>query len=387
MAGTVKRDAERGTWFYVVDIGIDPATGKRRQVRKRGFATKKAAAEALAGVVTDDVRGAFVRPGKVTLEQFLVNEWLPARAGGLRPSTAASYAQLIRNYVHPTIGSTQLAKVDGAMLNVLYQTLLTEGRTEVRRGLGPGLSPKTVQNVHGMLTKAFRDAVRWGRLVRNPCDAADPPRGRSPEMAAWTADELRRFIASTAEHRWSAIWTLIATTGMRRGEVLGLRWGDVDLDAGTVTIRSTRIRYGTTVEASTPKTARGNRTIAIGPTVVAMLRGWRKRQAEERMLMGAGWGNVGDLVVTIADGTAPNPEAFSNMFRTLADRAGLRPIRLHDLRHSYATAALADGVPVKVVSQRLGHADVGVTLKVYAHVMPGDDAAAALAAEVLVTGH
>jgi integrase len=205
-------------------------------------------------------------------------------------------------------------------------------------------------------------------------------------MKAWTADEIRTFTASTAEHRWAAIWGLMATTGLRRGEVLGLRWSDVDLKAGSVTIRSTRIRYGTTIDVSTPKTARGNRTIALGPLVAASLQAWRKAQTEDRLVMGAGWQNADDLVVTLADGSAPNPEAFSNLFQTLAKRAELRPIRLHDLRHSYATAALAAGVPVKVVSQRLGHADIGVTLKVYAHVMPGDDEQAAASADAVAYG-
>lgn len=173
------------------------------------------------------------------------------------------------------------------------------------------------------------------------------------------------------------------TTGLRRGEVLGLRWSDLDLDAATVSIRSTRIRYGSTIATSTPKTARGNRTIALGPATVAALRVWRRTQAADRLLIGSSWQDTG-LVVTIADGSAPNPEAFSNLFQKLVKRAGLRPIRLHDLRHSYATSALASGVPVKVVSQRIGHADVGVTLKVYAHVMPGDDEDAARRADALL---
>jgi integrase len=153
-----------------------------------------------------------------------------------------------------------------------------------------------------------------------------------------------------------------------------------------VTIRSTRIRYANRVDTSKPKTARGNRTISIGPATVAALKSWRRTQTEERLVMGMGWQNDAGLVVTVADGSAPNPEAVSNVFHKLARRAGLRPIRLHDLRHSYATAALAAGVPVKVVSQRIGHADISVTLKVYAHVMRGDDEDAALRADLLLAG-
>ncbi len=379
---TVKRDATRGTWTFVTRVTAPDGT--RTQMYRRGFRTKKEAEAAEAQVVSDSARGTFVRPKRVTLSSFLLDEWLPAKASGLRPSTVNSYDHMIRLYIVPSIGGAQLAAVDGSMLNVLYGRLLAEGRTETRRGLGPGLSPKTVRNVHGMLTKAFRDGVRWGRLQRNPCDAADPPRGQAPEMKVWNAEELRTFTRCTSSHRWAGVWVLMATTGMRRGEVLGLRWTDVDLEAGTVAIRSTRIRYGQTISTSTPKTARGNRTIAIGPATVAALKAWKKSQTEDRLLMGAGWQDRDHLVVTAVDGSAPNPEAFSDLFKDLAAAAGLPPIRLHDLRHSYATAALAAGVPVKVVSQRIGHADVSVTLKVYAHVMPGDDQNAALLADALI---
>ena len=354
------------------------------QLTDTSIAGLKEAQAALTGLLADKQRGTFVAPDKVTLGEYLLEEWLPARRTSLRGSTAAAYEQMIRNYVSPLLGRMRLQEIDGAMLNRLYAQLLTEGRTETRRNLGPGLAPKTVRNVHGVLTRAFRDGVRWGRLQRNPCDAADPPRGQAPEMKAWTATQLRQFTKYTATHRWAGIWALMATTGMRRGEVLGLRWTDVDLDAGTVTIRSTRIRFGDTIATSTPKTARGNRTIAIGPATVAALKGWKRVQSSDRMRMGPAWQGVTGLVVTVADGSAANPEAFSNLFHKLSSAAGLPRIRLHDLRHSYATAALAAGVPVKVLSQRIGHADVGVTLKVYAHVLPGDDEDAAVRADALL---
>ena len=379
--GSIRKDAS-GAWFFIVD-GAGP-DGKRKQIRRRGFPTKKAAQAALTILQGDTQRGGYVAPLRSTLGHFLLDEWLPARSLSLRPSTAACYEQLIRNYVLPTIGGFRLQAIDGAILNRLYGDLLTNGRTTARKGRGPGLSTKTVRNLHGVLTKAFRDGVRWGHLQRNPCDAADPPKGSSPEMKAWSAEELRTFSKSVASHRWSAIWALIATTGMRRGEILGLRWSDVDLDGRTVKIRSTRIRFSTVIATSTPKTARGNLTVAIGPAIEAALRVWKRHQAVERLAVGEGWSDRDGLVVTNVDGSAPNPEAFSNLFGDLARRAGLPVIRLHDLRHSYATAALAAGVPVKVVSQRIGHADVGVTLKVYAHVMPGDDEDAAMRADSLL---
>jgi integrase len=377
------RQDPSGRWSVIIE-GTPGADGRRRQIRRRGFRTKGEAKAALSLMRGDRQRGVFIAPDKVTLGSFLVHEWLPAKAGSLRPSTLSSYEGLVRNYVLPHLGGVRLQGVDAGMLNRLYADLLSTGRTQARRGLGAGLSPKTVRNVHGMLAKAFSDALRWGRLQRNPADAADQPKGGSPEMRCWTADQLRTFITSVSEHRWSGIWALMATTGMRRGEVLGLRWTDVDLDAGTLTIRSTRIRYGSVTSTSTPKTQAGNRTISVGPVVVAALRSWRAVQAQDQLLMGAGWLNQAGLVVTLANGSPINPEAYSNLFVKLVRRASLPMIRLHDLRHSYATSALASGVPIKVLSQRLGHADITVTLKIYAHVLAGDDQAAAALADGLL---
>jgi len=262
------------------------------------------------------------------------------------------------------------------MLNALYAHLSADGRTGASGRTG-GLSAKTVRNVHGLLHRAFRDAIRWRRLAVNPCDAADQPRKASPEMKAWTTAELGRFITVTAGDRDGAVWRLLATTGMRRGELLGLRWADVDLDGKMFTIRQTVTMVGDRPEVGTPKTAAGNRRVSIDPATVAGLKAWKKAQTAERLLMGAGWQGGHDLVATEQDGSSVHPQVFTRRFAAVVQRAGLPTIRLHDVRHSYATAALAAGVPVKVLSRRLGHADIAVTLRVYAHVLPGDDEAAA----------
>jgi integrase len=371
---SVKKDPRRGTWFFVVDVaGVG---GRRQQFKRRGFATKKAAAAAEAAVVAEQAQGTFVRPSKVTVGAFLVDEWLPAKRAGLKPSTAASYVQMTDAYVVPTLGPVALGKVDGAMLNALYAHLLSDGRTGAS-GRAGGLSAKSVRNVHGMLHRAFRDAIRWRLLVANPCDAADPPRTATPEMHVWSSLELGRFLEATADERGAAAWVLLATTGMRRGELLGLRWSDVDLDAKTVTVRQTLTMAGDRPEVGTPKSKAGNRRVSIDAGTVTALRAWKRTQVQERLLMGSGWRGGHDLVVTEPDGSAVHPQVFSRRFTAIVKRAGLPAIRLHDVRHSYATAALAAGVPVKVLSQRLGHADIAVTLRVYAHVLPGDDAAAA----------
>jgi integrase len=382
MSGSIKRDVERGTWYFVVDVAS--SDGKRRQLLRRGFPTKKKASEALAAVVDGQARGSFVRPARVPVKTFLLEEWLPTRSRAIKPSTAASYRMLIASYVVPRIGDVELGQVTGPMLNALYTDLLTAGRTGAS-GSDGGLSPKTVRNVHGMLHRAFKDAIKWQRLAVNPCDAADQPRKDDREMQCWTAEQLGDFIAATIDDRLGPVWHLFATTGLRRGEVAGLRWSDVDFAAKRLTVRQTIGMVGNRPAVGTPKTASGSRTVSLDDGTVAALRRLRTQQNGERLLMGAGWHDAGGLLATEADGTPIHPQVLSRRFTAAVKRAGLPAIRLHDVRHSYATAALGAGVSVKVLSRRLGHADIGVTLRTYAHVLPGDDEAAAAITAAVIT--
>jgi integrase len=220
-----------------------------------------------------------------------------------------------------------------------------------------------------MLHKVLVDAVRWGRLPTNPADRADPPKPRQAEMKVWSIDQLRRFLDHVADDRLFAAWMLMATTGMRRGEVVGLRWVDVDLELGPLAIVQTHVLVNREVLVSEPKTAKGRRTVALDATTVTALRQHRKYQLEERLALGEAWEDSG-LVFTHQNGWAINPRLFSSWFTQRATAAGLPHIRLHDLRHSYATAALAAGVPTKIVSERLGHANIAITLDTYSHVLP-----------------
>ena len=254
----------------------------------------------------------------------------------------------------PRLGDIELQRLTPSNLSGFYRALLTHARRD-----GQGLAPKTVRNIHAMLHRALKDAVRLGYLVRNVADAVTPPRGASPEMQVWTPEQLRTFLAHARHDRLYALWLLVATTGMRRAELAGLRWVDVDLAAARLSPRRPRVVVNYVVHESEPKTRMGKRSLALDPATLTALEEHKGRQDQERTEVGSAWRDSG-LVFTRPDGSPIHPDLITDWFRRLARAAGLPPIRLHDVRHSYATAALAAGVPAKVVSERLGHATVEI---------------------------
>ena len=278
----------------------------------------------------------------------------------------------------PRLGDIELQRLTPSNLSGFYRTLLTDARRD-----GQGLAPKTVRNIHAMLHRALKDAVRLGYLVRNVADAVTPPRAASPEMQVWTPDQLRAFLAQVRHDRLYALWLLVATTAMRRAELAGLRWVDVDLAAARVSPRRPRVVVNYVVHESEPKTRMGRRSLALDPATVAALEEHKIRQEQERADVGSAWRDSG-LVFTRPEGSPIHPDLITDWFRRLARAARLPPIRLHDVRHSYATAALAAGIPAKVISERLGHATIAITLDVYSHVIPGMDAQAADAVASLI---
>lgn len=366
-----KRGKETTSWYVVVDVGVN-ADGRRQQKWHGAFRTRREAEVARAKIVNDLHGGAYVAPDRITLDQWVRASWLPMIESRIKPSTLDSYRRNMELHVQPALGRRPLQQLTAAMLNALYAELLA-GAARRRP-----LSAKTVRYVHTILHKSLADAVDAGVLVGNAADRAKPPRpnrGKVREIQCWEADELARFLKHVRGTRLEAAWRLAAMTGMRRGEVLGLRWRDVDLRGAQLSVRQAVVSVAYTVLESTPKSHQA-RVIDLDEATVTQLREHRERQQVER----GDWGGEyvdRDLVVAKENGEAIHPDSFSQAFERLVRNAGLRRIRLHDLRHTHATLAVRAGVPVKVISERLGHESPAFTLRQYAHVMPGMQAAAA----------
>jgi integrase len=328
MRGAVYKRGSTWTWHF--DIDPDPLTGRRRQRTKGGYKTKKAAEQALAEAIGQWRSGRLPQRSTHTLGHFLQGEWLPAVKPRLRPSTWANYRTYTAAYVAPILGQVKLQSLTPVQLNHLYAHLLERGRRKRISSGRTGLAPKTVRNVHVMLHSALHDAMRWGYLVRNVAEAADPPAARL-----------------------YALWLLVATTGMRRGELAGLRWVDIDFDHATVSPIIPRVVVDHQVHDSAPKTERARRRLALDPVTLAALHAQRKRQAEDRQAVGGRYRDHG-YVFTWPDGRPLHPENIANWFEQHTRAARLPRIRLHDVRHSYATAALKAGIESPRVHRRPG---------------------------------
>ncbi|MCP4384512.1 MAG: site-specific integrase [Hyphomicrobiales bacterium] len=371
---------KRTRWYVVVDAGRR-ADGKRRQKWHGSFKTRKEAEAARAKIVSDLNAGTYTEPTRITLGEYLTDTWLPSMQARVKPTTWDSYRRNLELHVLPRLSARPLQRLTATELNALYGDLLAGGNKKTEGGL----SPKTVRYVHTTLHKALADAVDAGLLPRNPASAAKPPRpraGAQAEMHTWTAEQLSTFLDSTRRDRLYSAFHLAAMTGMRRGEVLGLRWHDIDLEQQQLAVRHTLVIAQNEVRSSTPKSHQA-RVIDLDQDTCEILRRQHTAQESERIAWGDGY-EESDLVFTREDGSAVNPGSFTGAFERLVANSDCPRIRLHDLRHTHATLGLSAGVPVKVMSERLGHESAGFTLRQYAHVLPGmgADAASKIAALV-----
>jgi integrase len=373
---------------FLIKYAAPDDDGGRRPVLKRGYLSRKAAADALREQLGKIADGTHVLPNKVTVAAHFA-EWLDGLR--LEPTTVASYRKNVRLHVVPHVGALRLEQLTGTRLTKLYRHLEQSGRAD---GKG-GLSARTVRYIHTIVHAGLGAAVRDGLLARNPADAAVPPTAKeaeSPEMHPWTAEQLRAFLdwSQRTEDADYPAWLLLAMTGMRRGEALAVQWRDVEASAVAVRRAAKLIKVkgeGERLIVGRPKSGK-SRVIDLDPQTLAVLRAHRAYLATISLALA----RDDALVLGTLDGQVRHPERFSRTFRSRLTAARrelgedvLPEIHLHDLRHTHATLLLRDGAPVKVVSERLGHASPMITLSVYAHVMPGmqREAAASFAAMVL----
>ncbi|MBI2859681.1 MAG: tyrosine-type recombinase/integrase [Chloroflexi bacterium] len=371
-----RRSKNKNTWSIVLDLGRDPATGKRRRqwVTVRG--TKRDAERKLVELLRQLDTGGFVEPSKITVGEFL-KQWLRDYAKtAVRPRTFQRYENIVQKRIIPVIGAVPLTTLKPQHVQAMYSAHLTGPRLDHRLGT---LSAKTVVQHHRVLREALAYAMRLGLVARNVADAVDPPTAARHEVEFLDADAINTFLDRARNTPYYALFHLDIHTGLRRSELLGLRWKDVDLDLAALSVRQAmhRLRGGQTVFLE-PKTSKGRRQVALSPSAVLVLRSHREKAEADNALLGSSL-TRDSLVFSLVDGSPMSPDGVSRAFKRIAKHAGFPGVRLHDLRHSHASLMLKQGVHPKIVQERLGHATIAITLDVYSHVTPGLQEAAAQA--------
>jgi integrase len=340
-------------------------------------ATKAQAEDLLVKLLRDQQQGIFIEPHYMTMKDLLT-EWMKSYGiSNLRQTTYGVYDTYIRVHIIPSIGEMPIAKIKAHHLQRLYAQKLIDGRKD-----GKGLAPATVGTIHKIISRALSMAVKWELLARNVAELVDPPRIPSSPRKTWGADEAKKFLAIVDKHTHFALYLLAITTGMRKSEVLGLRWQDVDWDRNTISIVQAYVATSKGLTLAPAKTASGRRSVALSPIVMAALRVQRTEQAHLAQHLDK---PIPQLVFTSQRLTPMNPNNLLRQFKALCKKAGVHVIPFHALRHTHATLMLQEGVHPKIVSERLGHSRVGVTMDVYSHVLPDMQTQAALTFDNLIS--
>ena len=373
-----KRDGirKRGDgWEIRISLGRDPQTGKYPRKSYTCGGTRADAERRRRELLTQLDTGTYVDPTTQTVKEYL-KDWLQhCEQKGLSASTLEGYEGYCDRFLIPVLGALPLQKLAPAHIERMYAGALQHGG-EGSRG---AVSERTVLHLHRILHAALKRAVRLRLLIGNPCEAVEAPRPRRKEMHALDESETNRLLGLLRADKDQLLQVAVlaaVTTGLRRGELLALRWSDVDLEGATLTVRrslQTTKRAGLVFKE--PKTPRSRRTLTLPARTVRELRAHKSRQAQERLLLGEAYNDAG-LVFAEADGSPVHPDALSKRFQVFREAHGFK-VRFHDLRHTHATLMLKAGEPVKVVADRLGHSTAILTLDTYAHVLPGMDAGAA----------
>ncbi len=357
MKGTVEKYGS--SWRIRYDVGLKP-DGKRDQRSKAGFRTKREAQEALSEALEQARRGVVADVRGLTVAAYLTS-WLDGKRK-LRPSTRRAYESHVRVYLVPTIGHLRLSALRADHLDAMYET--------IRSGaIRKPPSAATLRRLHATLHSALNTAYQRRLITHNPAGQVELETAPRNVRAVWTPTELATFLQHVRGDRLGAAYHLVASTGLRRGELCGLRWSDVDLDGACLRISRQHVEVGREIVVGAPKTRAGLRTVALDAGTVGVLRAHKAAQAAERLSWGTGYSD-GGLVFAREDGSPIRPEYVTRHFLALSQEVGLPRIVLHGLRHTWATHALAAGVDMLVVSRHLGHSSLALTADTYTRVLP-----------------
>jgi len=362
------RKRSKGSWEIAIDIGDDPSTGRRKQHFETVKGSKAVAERRLAELLVEVAKGSFIKaPRTLTLGEYL-SEWLQSHAElHCRPRTAEGYRFIINRYIHPALGRLSLNKLRPQHISNYCSNAVQQG-----------LSNRTALHHFRLLHKALKDGVKLGLIGVNPCDGVEPPKPVDKEMKTLLPDEISRFLSAAQKAPWPYYYLFYTMlfSGLRRSEALALTWANLDLDLCILSVTQTLHRLsGGRYVLQPPKTRRSRRQVDLPASLALLLHDYRSEVGTRRLLLAKPLAD-NDFVFARLDGTPLDPSSVTHIFGKVVRKAGLK-LRLHDLRHSYASLMLAAGVNVKVTSQSLGHANIGITLDTYSHLLPGAGKSAA----------
>jgi integrase len=347
---------ESSKWYYVIELGKD-SNGKRKQKKKRGFKTQKEAKVALNKGLHELNSGTYIEPSTQKTGEYLT-EWLKDKKGAVVDSTYNTYYYNLTNHILPELENITLANLKPMHIQRLYSKLLHE----------KNLSHNTVRKVHMILVNALERAVKFEMVLKNAAKLVEPPKETKSKMDVWDVDEALLFLETAKNSHLFLVYMIGIHTGMRQGEILGLSWDAVNLDQGVISVKQTLSNGGKTLKPTT-KTLAGMRTIAIPYELIEELKRLKHEQNKKKLQVGADYFNF-NLVNATELGTPINPSNLRRNFNIFIKKSGVKRIRFHDLRHTHATMLLKGGINPKIVSERLGHADMRMTLDRYSHVLP-----------------
>lgn len=360
MKGSIRKNKQTNKWDFIFDAGTDSLTGKRKQVRRRGFNSRRDALNEMTKLKAEILESEFIDLSKMTYDTF-IKEWFEERKSRLQKTTFDVHFMYYQNVIRPKLGHFKIQQLSPLHLQKFINELVSEAK----------YSEHTVHLIYRIVSASLKKAKLMKILKDNPASGITLPKIRKKEMNVWSLEQVNYFInESKKTKRLTRCYIGFLTallTGMRQGEIMGLRWKDIDMDGQIIYIRQTltqdaEIKYGAKNDSSV-------RSIHISNKLISELKNFRKRILSEKLLLGQDYNDF-DLVICTQSGRPMIPRNFRKEFYNLTEKIDLPKIRFHDLRHTHATILIQQNVNVKLISERLGHAEIGTTLNTYSHVLP-----------------